>query len=45
MRHVASGEESRLSEVTRWDPPARVTYTSYPGAIDGPTEVGVRFTP
>jgi hypothetical protein len=39
-----TGEEARLGEVTRWDPPARVTYTWYPGAIEGPTEVDVQFS-
>ncbi|MCA9656188.1 MAG: SRPBCC domain-containing protein [Myxococcales bacterium] len=40
-----SGEEARLGEVLRWDPPRRVTYTWYPGAITEPTEVDVRFAP
>lgn len=40
----ATGEEARLGEVIRCEPPHRITYTWYPGAISGPTEVDVRFT-
>lgn len=39
-----NGEEARLGEVIRCEPPHRITYTWYPGAISGPTEVDVRFT-
>lgn len=38
------GDERRLGEVTRWEPPHRVTYTWYPGSVTGPTEVDVRFS-
>lgn len=40
----ASGEEVRLGEVLRCEPPHRITYSWYPGAVQGPTEVDVRFT-
>jgi uncharacterized protein YndB with AHSA1/START domain len=39
-----SGEEATLGEVLRCEPPHRLTYTWYPGAVRGPTEVDVRFT-
>jgi uncharacterized protein YndB with AHSA1/START domain len=39
-----TGEEARLGEVVRCEPPHRITYTWYPGAVSGPTEVDVRFT-
>lgn len=40
-----AGDEKKLGEVVRWEPPHRVTYTWYPGAISAPTEVDVSFTP
>ena len=41
---TAAGEEARLGEVVHWEPPSRVVYTWYPGAIELPTRVEVRFT-
>jgi len=38
-----SGEEAELGAVVRWEPPGRLTYTWFPGAISGPTLVDVRF--
>ena len=38
------GETAVLGEVVRWEPPHRVTYSWWPGALTGPTEVDVRFT-
>lgn len=40
----STGEEARLGEVVRCEPPHRITYSWYPGALAGPTEVDVRFT-
>lgn len=40
---AAAGEEAELGAVLRCDPPHRITYSWYPGAIDRPTEVDVRF--
>ncbi len=37
------GEEKLFGEVLRWEPPHRLTYTWFPGALSGPTEVDVRF--
>jgi len=39
-----AGEEKKLGEVVVWEPPSRLVYTWYPGAIDLPTRVEVRFT-
>ncbi|MCA9606701.1 MAG: SRPBCC domain-containing protein [Myxococcales bacterium] len=38
-----SGEEHALGEVLAWEPPDRLAYTWWPGAVDGPTRVEVRF--
>ena len=38
-----AGEEVRLGEVLVCDPPNRIVYSWYPGAIDNPTRVDVRF--
>jgi uncharacterized protein YndB with AHSA1/START domain len=40
-----SGEEARLGEVIICDPPSRLSYTWYPGAISAPTRVDVVFEP
>jgi uncharacterized protein YndB with AHSA1/START domain len=37
------GQEVRLGEVVRFDPPRCVAYTWYPGAIEKPTLVQVSF--
>ena len=38
------GEDSKeLGEVRAWDPPTRVCFSWWPGALEGPTEVEVRF--
>ncbi len=42
---TSAGDEKNLGEVLVWQPPHRVTYTWYPGAVDGPTQVDVQFTP
>ena len=39
-----TGDEVRLGEVLICDPPHRILYSWYPGALDSPTEVDVRFT-
>lgn len=39
-----TGEEARLGEVLHCEPPHRITYTWFPGALTAPTEVDVRFT-
>lgn len=38
-----AGEEVRLGEVFRCDPPYAISYTWYPGAIKDPTTVDVHF--
>jgi uncharacterized protein YndB with AHSA1/START domain len=38
-----SGEELRMGEVIRCEPPHAISYTWYPGAIEKPTTVDVRF--
>jgi uncharacterized protein YndB with AHSA1/START domain len=38
-----SGEEVRMGEVIRCEPPHVISYTWYPGAIEEPTTVDVRF--
>ena len=43
VERTESGEEHLLGEITRWEPPHRLVYTWYPGAITGPTLVEVRF--
>lgn len=42
---AATGEEHALGEVLVWEPPERLAYTWWPGAVDGPTRVEVRFAP
>jgi uncharacterized protein YndB with AHSA1/START domain len=42
---TGEGEVRLLGCVVRWEPPSRVTYTWYPGAVDSPTAVDVRFSP
>lgn len=37
------GEEKLFGEVLRWEPPHRLTYTWFPGALTKPTEVDVHF--
>ncbi len=37
------GEEVRMGEVIRCEPPFAISYTWYPGAIKEPTTVDVRF--
>ena len=39
-----SGEEFLMGEVRVCDPPHRLVYTWFPGAVDRPTEVEIRFT-
>ena len=39
-----SGEEFVMGEVMVCEPPHRLVYTWYPGAVDRPTEVEIRFT-
>jgi uncharacterized protein YndB with AHSA1/START domain len=36
-----SGEEAKLGEVLLWEPPQRLSYSWFPGAIDKPTRVDV----
>lgn len=38
-----TGEEAHLGDVIVCEPPKRITYTWYMGAINKPTEVDVRF--
>ncbi|MEQ8277944.1 MAG: SRPBCC domain-containing protein [Deltaproteobacteria bacterium] len=37
------GGEKLFGEIVRWEPPHRLTYTWYPGALTEPTEVDVQF--
>lgn len=39
-----AGEDVRLGEVIRCEPPHAISYTWYPGAIEKPTTVDVRFS-
>lgn len=39
-----NGEDALLGEVLLCDPPARILYTWYPGAISGPTLVEITFS-
>lgn len=40
---LPGGEERVLGVVLEWDPPERLVYSWWPGAIDAPTRVEVRF--
>ena len=39
----SSGEEAKLGEVIRCEPPHHISYTWFPGALDKPTQVDVTF--
>ena len=43
VERTESGEEHLLGEVMHWEPPHRLAYTWYPGAIERPTLVQIRF--
>lgn len=42
--HAKNGEEALLGEVLLCDPPGRILYSWYPGAISGPTLVDITFS-
>jgi uncharacterized protein YndB with AHSA1/START domain len=43
IERSASGDEANLGEVLLWDPPHRLSYSWFPGAIEQPTRVDVFF--
>lgn len=43
VERLAGGKERRLGEVLQWEPPHRLKYSWYLGAITGPTEVTIEF--
>jgi uncharacterized protein YndB with AHSA1/START domain len=43
FERTPEGEEATLGEVVDVQPPHRIVYTWYPGAIDAPTRVEIRF--
>lgn len=43
VANLGDGGEKLFGEILRWDPPHRLTYTWYPGALEAPTEVDVQF--
>lgn len=45
LERAADGQEALLGEVQTWDPPGRLVYTWYPGAISEPTTVEITFAP
>jgi len=40
---LPDGEERILGKVLHWGPPERLVYSWWPGAVDAPTRVEVRF--
>lgn len=42
---LPAGDERILGEVLLWEPPERLVYSWWPGAVDAPTRVEVRFSP
>lgn len=44
VERAPAGEEHVLGEVLCWEPPERVVYTWFPGALEGPTRVEVQFS-
>ena len=44
VERSSTGEEFTLGAVLECDPPHRIAYSWYPGAIQEPTHVAIRFT-